>query len=171
MRLRGRLLAACAVAGLVAACASGGVDPRILGDSGSQASLRSIQSREFDSGETAKTLKTVTATLQDLGFVLDRVDEGLGVTSGTKVMSAASRPSSSGVLAAMLVGGGRGAAGPPGKDSALRITVTVQAKGPNRVLVRANAELDQRTIRDPQQYQEFFAALEKAMFLTAHQVD
>jgi hypothetical protein len=171
MRRAARWLGWCAAATLLGACASG-LDPRILGNAESQVSLRSIQSREFDSGDTAKTLKTVMATLQDLGFVLDRVDEGLGVTSATKSMGLV-RTGGGSTFANSLggfVGSGR-AANPGTRESALRITVTVQAQSASRLLVRANAELDQQTIRDPKQYQEFFAALEKAMFLTAHQVD
>jgi hypothetical protein len=131
----------CAAAGLLAGCASG-VDPRLLGSSDSQVKLRVIQSRAFDSGDMVRTLKTVMATLQDLGFVLDKADGNLGTVSGTKL-----------------------------NDYALRITVTVRPRGDQQVVVRANAQLDQQTIGDPKPYQQFFAALEKAMFLTAQQVD
>ena len=162
----------CAAAGVLAGCASG-VDPRILGNSESQMKLRSMQSRAFDSGDTVKTLKTVVATLQDLGFVVDKSDSTLGMASGTKQMYATSQPS---MLATMLGGAaaaGRGAAtgGGASKHGALRITVTVRARSETQLVVRANAEMDQQTISDPKQYQDFFVALEKAMFLTAHQVD
>jgi hypothetical protein len=171
MRRAARWPGWCAAAALLGACASE-LDTRILGNADSQVSLRSIQSREFDSGDTAKTLKTVMATLQDLGFVLDRVDEGLGVTSGTKSMGAM-RPTGGTTFADAMgafLGSGR-AASHGTRESALRITVTVRPQSATRLVVRANAELDQQTIRDPQQYQNFFSALEKAMFLTAHQVD
>jgi hypothetical protein len=131
----------CAVACVLAACASG-VDPRLLGSSESQLKMRAIQSRAFDSGDALRTLKTVMATLQDLGFVLDKADSTMGTVSGTKL-----------------------------NEYALRITVTVRQKGDTQVVVRANAQLNQDTVADPKPYQEFFAALEKAMFLTAHQVD
>jgi hypothetical protein len=49
--------------------------------------------------------------------------------------------------------------------------VTVHARGEHQQVVRANAELDQTTVVDPVPYQRFFAALEKAMFLNAEQVD
>ena len=134
-------VACCAAVGVLAGCASG-VDPRLLGASDSQVKLRVIQSRGFDSSDTVKTLRTVMATLQDLGFVLDKADSNLGSISGTKL-----------------------------NEYALRITVTVRPKGDTQVVVRANAQLDQETIADPKPYQEFFVALERAMFLTAHQVD
>ena len=34
-----------------------------------------------------------------------------------------------------------------------------------------HAQMNQQTVGDPKPYQEFFAALEKAMFLKAHEVD
>jgi hypothetical protein len=54
---------------------------------------------------------------------------------------------------------------------ALRVTVTVRPRGETQLLVRVNAEYQQKPITDPEPYQDFFASLEKAMFLTAHQVD
>jgi hypothetical protein len=47
----------------------------------------------------------------------------------------------------------------------------VQKKDGNRVSVRANARLDEQAIADPKTYQDFFVALDKAMFLTLHKVD
>jgi hypothetical protein len=40
-----------------------------------------------------------------------------------------------------------------------------------RVAVRANARLDDKAVTDPLTYQDFFAALDKAMFLTLQKVD
>ena len=135
------MLGVCALLTLAAGCASG-PDPRILGSTESQVMLRAIQSRSFDSADTVKTLKTVMATLQDLGFVLDKADSTLGTVSGTKL-----------------------------NNYALRITVTVRPKGETQLVVRASAQMNQENITDPKPYQEFFVALQKAMFLTAHQVD
>ena len=58
-----------------------------------------------------------------------------------------------------------------GSTSGLTLTVTVSPRGPARVVVRANAQRHMSPVEDPETYQRFFAALEKAMFLTAHQVD
>ena len=58
-----------------------------------------------------------------------------------------------------------------GAKQAMRITVTVSPRGAGQMAVRANAQQQMAPIRDPEAYQFFFAALEKAMFLTAHQVD
>jgi uncharacterized protein len=54
---------------------------------------------------------------------------------------------------------------------AMRMTVSVRDKGTAQLIVRANAQYNIQAIEDPQPYQQFFAALEKAMFLTAQQVD
>ena len=155
-------------AGVLTGCSS--MDPRILGDADSQMKLRSVQSREFDSGDTGKTLKVVVATLQDLGFVVDKADSALGVASGTKVTSAITTSTSAMSMALYGFSGRSSAAGTP-RHGALRITVTVRARSESQLIVRANAEVEQQSVSDPQQYQQFFAALEKAMFLTAHQVD
>jgi len=58
-----------------------------------------------------------------------------------------------------------------GSTSGLTLTVTVSPRGPAQVVVRANAQRHMSPIEDPEAYQRFFAALEKSMFLTAHQVD
>ncbi len=39
------------------------------------------------------------------------------------------------------------------------------------MLVRTNAQYNITAVEDPEPYQQFFAALERAMFLTAHEVD
>jgi hypothetical protein len=54
---------------------------------------------------------------------------------------------------------------------ALRITVTVRERGTTQILVRANAQYQAQAVEDPKPYQTFFEALQKAMFLTAHEVD
>jgi hypothetical protein len=104
--------------------------------------LRSFQQRAFDTPDVEKTLRTVIATLQDLSFVVDKADLELGTVSATKL-----------------------------SGYQLRITVTVRTRGTTQVLVRANAQYMDKAVEDPKPYQDFFTALEKAMFLTAHQVD
>jgi len=114
----------------------------LLDSKSSQVQLRSIQTRSFDTTDKAKTLRTIMSTLQDLGFVLDKADVTLGTVSATKL-----------------------------KGYALRITVTVRPRGETQLLVRANAQYNIHPVTDPAPYQQFFTSLEKAMFLTAHQVD
>ncbi|MBU4316130.1 MAG: hypothetical protein KKF30_02515 [Proteobacteria bacterium] len=123
-----------------AGCAT--TQQRLLDSDSSQVQLRSIQTRAFDTTDKEKTLRTVMATLQDLGFVLDKADATLGTVSATKL-----------------------------KNYDLRITVTVRPRGETQLLVRANAQYNVKPVTDPEPYQQFFASLGKAMFLTAHQAD
>ncbi len=115
---------------------------QILAVTKSQVELRSFQTRAFDTTDKEKTLRTVMATLQDLSFVLDKADAVLGTVSGTKL-----------------------------DGYQLRITVTVRPRGETQMLVRANAQYNITAVEDPEPYQQFFIALEKSMFLTAHEVD
>ena len=107
-----------------------------------QLQLRSMQSRVFDTTDREKTLRTIIATLQDLSFVIDKADLELGTISATKL-----------------------------SGYNLRITVSVRPRGTTQLSVRANASFNDEPILDPKPYQDFFVSLEKAMFLTAQQVD
>lgn len=115
---------------------------QVMETSESQVQIRQIQTRAFETTDGKKTLRTVIATLQDLGFVIDKADNELGTVSGTKL-----------------------------DGYSLRMTVTVRPRGKTQTLVRANATYNVTPVEDPQPYQQFFTALEKAMFLTAHEVD
>lgn len=114
----------------------------VLETSQSAVQLRSYQERAFDTTDKAKTMRSVIATLQDLSFVVDKADLELGTVSATKL-----------------------------SGYQLRITVTVRPRGETQMLVRANAQYMDKAVEDPEPYQDFFTALEKSMFLTAHQVD
>ena len=115
---------------------------QVLAVQESQVKLRSMQSRVFDTTDKAKTLRTTMATLQDLGFVIDKADDVLGSVSATKL-----------------------------DRYAVRITINVRPYGETQMLVRANAQYNLKAIEDPEPYQQFYAAFEKAMFLTAHSID
>lgn len=115
---------------------------RLLDSDQSQLALRSIQTKAFDTADKEKTLRTVIATLQDLAFVIDKADLTVGIVSATKL-----------------------------DGYALRMTVSVQLRGEKQLLVRANAQYEVTPVTDPLPYQQFFSALQKAMFLTAQQVD
>jgi len=115
---------------------------RLLDTDTSQVQLRSIQSRVFDTTDREKTLRTVIATLQDLGFIIDKADFDLGSISATKL-----------------------------NQYALRMTVTVQPRGETQLLIRSNAQFNITPVVDPEPYQNFYTSLEKAMFLAAQQVD
>ncbi|MBW1700212.1 MAG: hypothetical protein JRH18_23785 [Deltaproteobacteria bacterium] len=115
---------------------------QVLATKESQVKLRSIQTRAFDTTDREMMLRTIIATLQDLGFIIDKADDVLGTVSGTKL-----------------------------DRYALRMTVTVRSRGETQLLVRANAQYEIYAVEDPEPYQQFFESLSKALFLTAHQVD
>jgi outer membrane murein-binding lipoprotein Lpp len=115
---------------------------QILATTESQLALRQMQSRAFDTTDRNLMLRTVIATLQDLSFVIDEANERLGSVSGTKL-----------------------------DGYRLRMTVSIRPRGETRLLVRANAQYNVKAVDDPEPYQQFFFALEKSLFLTAHQVD
>jgi len=87
-------------------------------------------------------LRNVIATLQDLGFIIDKSDDTLGTVTGTKLAG-----------------------------YAMRITVTIRPRARTETAVRASAQYNLDAISDASPYQQFFAALEKSMFLTANEVD
>ena len=145
-----RIFACTVAAAIVMATGGCQTDSRqqALATTASQVELRSFQTRAFDTTDKPKALRTVMATMQDLGFVLEKADAVLGTVSGTKF--------------------GKTEYSSP---YAVRMTVTVRPRGQTQLLVRANAQYQLQAIEDPKPYQDFFAALQKAMFLTAHQVD
>ena len=112
-------------------------------NSESSVKLRSMQTRAFDTTDTKKMMQTVISTMQDLNFVIDKADLTLGSVTGTKFVN----------------------------NCSVVMTVTVRARGEKQLLVRVNAQVGVNSIDDPATYQDFFTALEKAMFLTAQKVD
>jgi hypothetical protein len=127
---------------VVGLCGCGSSKRRLLDGADSQVKLRQIQTRAFDTTDRVQTLRTVMATLQDLGFVLDDASETLGTVSATKL-----------------------------DKYSMRMSVSVRPRGQRQMLVRANAQYNLRAVEDPEPYQQFFSSLSKAMFLAAHQVD
>ncbi len=125
---------------VISGCA--GKQKRILETKESQAKLRSIQSRVFDTTDRNQLMRTIIATLQDLGFVIEDADETLGTVSGTKR-----------------------------SGYTLRMTVSIRPKGSNQMIVRSNAQYNLRTVEDPEPYQQFFSALSKALFLEAQEIE
>ena len=51
-----------------------------------------------------------------------------------------------------------------------KLTVTTRVKG-KQIIVRANAQIGLEAVENPLPYQNFFEALSKSLFLTAHEVD
>jgi hypothetical protein len=129
------------IAGLLLLTGCATQDSHVLAG-GSAVELRSFQTRAFDTTDKHKMLRTTIATLQDLGFIIDKTDEDLGLVTGTKL-----------------------------SGYQIRMTVIVRPRGETQLAVRASAIYNNEPIEDPMPYQDFFTALEKGIFLTAHNID
>lgn len=109
----------------------------------SQVEMRQIQSRAFETTDRIAVVRAVIATLQDLGFVIEKADGTLGAVTAMKYQ---------------------------GLDTVL-VTVTARPRGTTQMIVRASAQYNLEQVADPAPYQRFFAALGKALFLEAQEVD
>jgi hypothetical protein len=118
-----------------------GKQQNILETSEPQVKLRSMQSRVFDITDQNRLLRTIIATFQDLGFVIDDAEESLGTVSGTKR-----------------------------SGYSLRMTVSIRARGTHQMIVRSNIQFNLQTIEEPEPYQYFFSTLSKALFLEAQPI-
>ena len=125
---------------LLVGCAT--TTPVDIGANSTQLEARQIQTRQYDTLDKALTMRSVIATLQDLGFTIDQADAELGTVTATRY-----------------------------HEYTMRMTVTVVRRGDERVSVRANARIGENAVTDAATYQDFFVALDKAMFLTLQRVD
>jgi hypothetical protein len=109
---------------------------------GTQLETRQIQTREYDTLDKSMTMRSVIATLQDLGFTIDQADAELGTITATRL-----------------------------DKYTMRMTVTVVKKEGDQISVRTNARIQDKSVTDAATYQDFFVVLDKAIFLTQHKVD
>jgi hypothetical protein len=103
--------------------------------SGSQVEVRSYQTRTYDTDDKIRVLRAAMSTLQDLGFVIDKADDVIGIISATKL-----------------------------QGYALSMSVSVRPNG-QQMVVRANAQFNLKAVEEPGPYQDFFSSLDKGLFL------
>jgi hypothetical protein len=115
-------------------CAANYSKQQILA-SGSQVEVRSYQTRTYDTDDKIRVLRAVMSTLQDLGFVIDKADDVIGIVSATKL-----------------------------NRYNLSMSISVRPSG-QQMIVRANAQYNLTAVEDPEPYQDFFASLDKGLFL------
>ena len=125
----------------IAGCANPKPGPDLLAPKDAQMKLRSFQSRSFDVSETKLAMRAVIATLQDLGFIIERANEPLGLVTAARF-------------------------GEPDYQNIVAVTVTIRQTEAGKATIRVNAIYNNEPIEDPKIYQNFFATVERAMFLT-----
>lgn len=136
-----RLLASALLMIGLAACVAP-APPSILSPQ-SPVALRAMQIRAFDTTNKRKVVQAVIATLQDLGYTVEKIDYASGTISAAKLIQLR--------LTAAIYPHGT-------KQMSVRANAMVK-------LPQASSQVD-----DPEFYQKlFFAPLSQALFLTALQ--
>lgn len=141
MKWPSRTILAFCLVGCLTACQLNSRD-QVLAVDATQVQLRAVSTRAFDTTDRNLTIRNVISALQDLNFVIDKADSALGTVSATKL-----------------------------DRYVLQMTVTVRPRGDRQMAVRASAQYDMVAVSDAGPYQQFFSALEKAMFLHANEID
>jgi hypothetical protein len=122
-------------------CAAPQATPDLLAPTEAQMKIRSLQTRSFDLTDRNTAIRSVIASLQDLGFIIERANEGLGLVTAARFAE-------------------------PNYYDVVTITVTVRQETAERMSFRANAIYNNKPIEDPKVYQNFFAALQRALFIS-----
>ncbi len=143
----------------------------------SQVKLRAAQSRVFDTNDKRRIIEAVIATMQDLNFTVQVLDEELGVVSGTLLMSF-ERPAFHDLSyylyddrSLMIFSRNSRSWGPFWYRSDLvRLTVTVRKRNEKQSVVRASVQFYLKAVENPEPYQAFFRTLEKSLYLAGHAV-
>jgi hypothetical protein len=125
---------------VIAGCASPPKEPEaLLAVTDEQMKLRNLQTRSFDIADRRTAMRGVFAALQDLGFIIERANEPLGLVTGARFRE-------------------------PNYYDVVGITVTVRQLNDTQTTIRANAIYNNQPITEPEVYRNFFAALERSFF-------
>ncbi len=139
-RIRRLALAAAVALTLLVGCASPPPEPvDLLAPTEEQMKIRNLQTRTFDVADRVIAMRGVIQALQDLGFIIERANEPLGVVTGARFAE-------------------------PNYYDVVGVTVTVREAGEGRITIRANAIYNNQPITDPEVYRNFFATLERSFF-------
>jgi len=126
---------------LIQGCAAPQPSPDLLAPTDAQMKIRSLQTRSFDIKDRQLAMRGVIAALQDLGFIIERANESLGLVTAARFAE-------------------------PNFYDVVGVTVTVRSETDGRMMIRANAIYNNKPIEDPKVYQNFFATLERSLFVT-----
>jgi hypothetical protein len=125
----------------VLGCATPEPSQDLLAPTEAQMKIRSVQTRTFDVKDRQAAMRAVIAALQDLGFIIERANEPLGLVTAARFAE-------------------------PNYYDVVGVTVTVRPETNGRIMIRANAIYNNKPIEDPKVYQNFFATLERSLFVT-----
>lgn len=112
----------------------------LLAPTDAQMKIRSMQTRSFDVKDRQTAMRGVIAALQDLGFIIERANEPLGLITAARFAE-------------------------PNFYDVVGVTVTIRSEADGRMTIRANAIYNNKPIEDPKVYQNFFATLERSLFV------
>jgi len=121
------------------ACAKRQPPQELLSLTDPQLKIRSYQTRVFDYSDQNLVLRGVVASLQDLGFIVERANASLGLVTAGKFAT--------------------------NGNGIVELTVTVRLKGTQQTEVRLNAIFNTKPVDDPKVYQNFFTVLERTLFI------
>jgi len=144
----------------------------------SQVKLRSAQSRVFETGSRVAVLEGIVTTMQDLGFIVEVLDQELGIVSAKKYvdLERPTFPDPSYVSyrpdTLLILNRNMRTWGPFfHRNDLVRLTVTVRKRNDAQLVVRASAQFYLRAVEDPLPYQKFFRTLEQTLFLEGQVVE
>ncbi len=122
-------------------CACSSLTSRLL-NTPNQLELRALQERSFDGNDMNAMMRNIIATLQDLDFIIERADAELGTITALKT-----------------------------SEVNTRLTISVRKQNNNQLLVRTSAQYGNDQVTVAKFYQDFYAALHKAIFVDIHAVE
>lgn len=134
------LLFATAAVLAISGCASPPEEPvNLLAPTEEQMKIRNLQTRTFDISDRRVAMRGVISALQDLGFIIERANEPLGMVTAARFAE-------------------------PRYYDVVGVTVTVRKSNETQIKVRVNAIYNNQPITDPEVYRNFFATLERSFF-------
>ena len=144
----------------------------------SQLKVRAAQTRAFDTTDRRRMFEAIISTMQDLNFNVELLDEELGIISGKKFIEIEHpmgtdpsylfyRPDT-----LLLLTRNIHAWGPfRHRSNLVRFTATIRTRGESQLVVRTSAQFYLQAVEEPGPYQQFFRALEQALFLQGRSVE
>ncbi|MBX7254748.1 MAG: hypothetical protein K1Y02_00205 [Candidatus Hydrogenedentes bacterium] len=163
--MRSRIVSIAALVGTVlagAGCLSDGGSP----PPPTQLELRGFQTREYDTQDMRLVMKAMVNVLQDMGFIINNADTQLGLLSANKMTDIAHSKreikraqKKEELLSKTLVLDCTANVSAFGKQSRVRVNFQQRVLGTNGATMSASP------ITDAAFYQQFFAQVDKGIFL------